>query len=68
MPKKGVTYVVEVVYLVAVISVLQSLLLGSFDNLSWKDSALEVDSVGDIDFAVVDKIMSSLEVLDGLLK
>ena len=68
MPKEGITDIVKIVYLIAVVSIFQNLLLWSFDDFSWEDSPLKVDSIGNVDFAIVDKIMSSLEMFDSLLK
>lgn len=68
MPEKRVTNVVEVVDFIAIVSILKSLLLRSFYDFCGKDSPLKVDCIGHIYLAVVDEVMSSFEIFNGLLE
>lgn len=66
MPEKAIPDVVKVVDLIPVITFLQPFLALSLDYLCREDGALEVDGVGDVDFAEVYEVMGADEVQDSL--
>lgn len=68
MPKEGVPNIIEIVNLISIILKFYCLLDGSFHNFSREDSPLKVDCVSDVDFTIIDEIVSTYEVFDSLLK
>jgi hypothetical protein len=66
MPKKGITYIVEVVYLISLIFFLP--LPRSSYHLSRKDGSFEVDCVCNVDFAVVYEVVGPLEKFNCFLQ
>ena len=68
MPKEGVGHVVEIVDLVPLISIFYLLIDWGFDDINRKHSPLMVDSICDVDFAIVDKIMSAFKEFSCLLE
>lgn len=66
MPKEGVSYIVEIINRISVISFLELLILTNLFDLCWKNGPLKIDSIGYIDLAKIDEVMSSFEIFYGL--
>lgn len=62
MPKKWIANIIKIVYFISIIALFELFIETGFDYFSRKDGPFEIDCIGDIDFAEINEIMSTLEI------
>jgi hypothetical protein len=63
MPQEGVPHVVKVVNLVTIVTLLELFVGTCLQDFSREDGPFEVDCISNVDFAEIDEVVCSFEVL-----